>query len=63
MLSAELSATVAVEVLELALVPDLHRALVAALVLADADAFRVVAVGAERRGLRGPDPLRAALGA
>ena len=44
-----------------ALVPDLHRALVAALVLADADALRVVAVGAERAGAAGADHLAAAL--
>ena len=39
-----------VEVLELALVPDLDGAAVAVLVLADAHAFGIVAVGAERRG-------------
>jgi MoxR-like ATPase len=45
----------------LALVPDLDRAVVAALLLPDADAFRVVTVGAERRGAGGADPLVAAL--
>ena len=50
-----------VEVLELALVPHLHGAEVPALVLADAHAFRIVAVGAERRGAGGADPLVAAL--
>src|SRR4029078_11045518 len=49
-----------VVVLELALVPDLDRALVAALVLADADSLRVVAVGAERVGAAGADHLVAA---
>ena len=43
------------------LVPDLDRAAVAAAVLPDADAFGVVAVGAERAGAAGADPLRAAL--
>ena len=52
---------VVVEVAELAAVPDLDRAAVAALVLADADALGVVAEGAERRGAGGADPLRAAL--
>src|SRR5213075_1183563 len=50
-----------VVVLVLALVPDLDRALVAALVLADADALRVVAIGAERAGAAGADHLAAAL--
>src|SRR5207344_3015687 len=50
-----------IQVAVFALVPDLHRAAVAALVLADADAFRVVAVGAEGRGAAGADPLGAAL--
>ena len=56
---AELDAVV--EVLELALVPHLHGAEVAVAVLADADAFRVVAIGAEGRGARGADPFAAAL--
>ncbi len=50
-----------VEVRELAPVPDLDRAPVARALLADAHAFRVVAVGAERRGAAGADPLAAAL--
>jgi hypothetical protein len=49
-----------VVVLELALVPHLHRALVAALVLADANTLRVVAIGAEGRGAAGADHLVAA---
>src|SRR5262249_59893019 len=50
-----------VEILELALVPHLHGAEIAVLVLADAHAFRIVAVGAERRGAGGADPFAAAL--
>src|SRR6185503_11690293 len=50
-----------IQVPVLALVPDLHRAAVARFLLADAHAFRVVAVGAERRGAAGADPLVAAL--
>src|SRR4029077_6471313 len=50
-----------VEVAVFALVPDLDRAAVAALLLADADALGVVAVGAEGGGAAGADPLRAAL--
>ncbi len=49
-----------VEVLEFALVPHFHGALVLALA-ADADAFRVVAGIAERRGAAGADPFLAAL--
>jgi hypothetical protein len=52
---------VVVEVAELALVPDLDGAAVAAFVLADAHALGVVAVGAEGRGAGGADPFRAAL--
>ncbi len=52
---------VVVEVLELALVPDLDRAAVAAFGLADAHAFGIVAIGAEGRGAAGADPFRAAL--
>ena len=52
---------VVVEVLELALVPHLHGAEIAVAVLADPDAFRVVAVGAERRRAAGADPFVAAL--
>ncbi len=51
----------AVEVLELALVPHLHRAAVAALVLADAHAFRIVAVRPKGRCAAGADPFVAAL--
>src|SRR5690606_28848802 len=50
-----------VEIPEFALVPDLDRAAMAALVLADAHAFGVVAIGAEGRGAGGADPFRAAL--
>ena len=49
-----------VEVAELALVPDLDRAALAALA-ADADALGIVALIAERRGAAGADPLAAAL--
>src|SRR5699024_11214839 len=51
---------VAVEVGELALVPHLDRTPVTRTVLADAYAFRVEAVGAERRRAGGADPLAAA---
>ena len=50
-----------VEVLVLALVPHLDRTALAVLVLADAHAFRVETVGAERRGAGRADPLAAAL--
>ena len=50
-----------VEIRELATVPDLHGASVPRPVLPDAHAFRVVAVGAERRGAGGADPLVPAL--
>src|SRR5439155_12256466 len=50
-----------VEIPEVAPIPDLDGAPMAALVLADAHAFRVVAIGAERRGARGADPLAATL--
>ncbi|MCY1284770.1 hypothetical protein D9M70_336870 [compost metagenome] len=49
-----------VEVLVLALVPDLHRPALALAGVADADAFRVEAAGAERTGAAGADPLVAA---
>src|SRR3984893_1443980 len=52
-----------VEILELALVPHLHGAEIAVLVLADAHAFGMIAVGPERRGPARPDPLVAARGA
>ena len=52
---------VAGEIPELALVPDLHGAEIAVLVLADAHAFGIIAVGAERRGAGGADPFLAAL--
>src|SRR3546814_11117725 len=50
-----------VEIPELALVPDLDGATLSPAVLADADAFRIVAIGAERGGAAGADPLAAAL--
>src|SRR5947207_14699079 len=49
-----------VEVLELAPVPHLHGAAMLALA-ADADAFRIVAGIAERRGAGGADPFLSAL--
>ena len=52
---------VAVEIPKLALVPHLHGAEVAVGVLADAHAFGIVAIGAERRGAAGADPFAAAL--
>ena len=52
---------VAVEILELAPVPHLDGAEIAVFVLADAHAFGIVAVGAERRGAGRADPLAAAL--
>src|SRR5262249_26333529 len=57
--SAELD--LVVEVPELAPVPDLDRAPIAALLLADAHALRIVAIGAVGRGAGGADPLAAAL--
>jgi hypothetical protein len=39
---------IVVQILELALVPDLHRTEIAVPVLADPDALGIVAVGAER---------------
>ncbi len=50
-----------VEIPELAPVPHLDGAAVAALVLADAHAFGIVAIGAEGRGAGRADPFRAAL--
>ena len=50
-----------VQVLELALIPHLHCAEVAVVVLADAHPFGVVAVGAEGRRAGGADPLRSPL--
>src|SRR6266704_2523662 len=50
-----------VQVAVLARIPHLDRAPAARLVLADAHALGVVAVGAERGGARGADPLVAAL--
>src|SRR3978361_1825089 len=58
---ADAELDIAVEILEFAAVPHLHRAKVAVLLLADADAFGVVTMGAERRGTAGADPLVAAL--
>src|SRR3989338_1230814 len=50
-----------IQIAEFALVPDLDRALVAALVLADPHAFGVVAISAKGRGACGADPFIAAL--
>ena len=50
-----------VEILELAFVPHFDRAEIAVGVLADAHAFRIVAVGAIGRSARRADPFRAAL--
>src|SRR6266571_4212264 len=50
-----------VQVAVFALVPYLYGAAAARAVLADANPLRVVAVGAERGGARGADPLVAAL--
>src|SRR3954462_1368638 len=58
---ADAELDIAVEIPKLALVPHLHRAVVAVLLLADTHAFRIVAVGAKRRGAGGADPLVAAL--
>ena len=58
---ADAELDIAVEILELAAVPHLHRAVVAVLLLADADAFGIIALRAERRGAGGADPLVAAL--
>src|SRR6202043_2359064 len=52
---------IAVEIPEFALVPHLHRAIVAVLLLADPDAFGIVALRAERRGSCRADPFVAAL--
>src|SRR4029077_20129496 len=52
---------IAVEILEFAAIPHLHGAEIAVLLLADADAFGIIAMGAERRGTGGADPLVAAL--
>ena len=58
---ADAELDIAVEILELALVPHLHGAVVAVLLLPDAYALGIVAMGAERRGAGGADPLAAAL--
>src|SRR6266446_10584414 len=50
-----------VKILELAPVPHLDGALVAARVLADAHALRIIAVSTIRRGPGGADPCAAAL--
>src|SRR6202040_2453703 len=52
---ADAELDIAVEILELAAVPYLHRAIIAVLFLADAHAFRIIAMGAERRGAGGAD--------
>src|SRR5919106_862604 len=58
---ADAELDVAVEILELALVPDLHRREIAVLLLTDAHARGVIALRAERRGAGGTDPFVAAL--
>ncbi|OIQ70482.1 hypothetical protein GALL_479070 [mine drainage metagenome] len=58
---ADAELDIAVEILELAFIPHLHGAEIAVLLLADEDAFRVVAMRAERRGAGGADPFIAAL--
>src|SRR2546429_4678795 len=58
---ADTELDIAVEIPKFALVPDLHRAVVAVLLLADADAFGIVTVGAERRGAGSADPFAPAL--
>src|SRR5262249_51749002 len=58
---ADAELDIAVEIPELAAVPDLHRAVVAVLLLADADAFGILAMRAERRGAGSADPFIAAL--
>src|SRR5262249_14937822 len=50
-----------IEILELSFVPYLDRAKIAIDVLTDANAFRIVAIGAVRRCAGSSDPLRAAL--
>src|SRR5215831_14909356 len=50
-----------VEIAKLAAIPDLDGAAVAPLLLADAHPFRVVAIGAKRRGADGADPFATAL--
>ena len=58
---ADAELDIAVEILELALVPHLHGAVVAVLFLPDPHAFGIVALGAERRRAGGADPFAAAL--
>src|SRR4029077_19514836 len=58
---ADAELDIAVEILEFAAIPHLHGAEIAVLLLADADAFGIVAMGAERRGASGADPFVAAL--
>ena len=55
------SSTVSSRLRILALVPHFHRAAIARFILADANAFRVVAVSAERRRAARADPFVAAL--
>src|SRR5580700_7321430 len=52
---------IAVEIPELAAIPHLHGAEISVLLLTDADAFRMIALRAERRGSCRADPLVAAL--
>src|SRR4030095_17162269 len=58
---ARVELAVAVEVAERALVPDFDGAPRSSVVLSDAYALGVVAVGAEGAGPAGADPLRAVL--
>src|SRR5439155_23161349 len=58
---ADAELDIAVEILELALVPHLHGAVVAVLLLPDSYTFGIVAMGAERRGACRADPLTATL--
>ena len=50
-----------VEILEFALVPHLDGAKIPVSLLADADAFRIIAIGPKGRGACRADPFRAAL--
>src|SRR5262249_24970028 len=58
---ADAELDIPIEILELALVPDLYRTVVAVLLLADAHAFGIVALRTKRRRAGGADPLVAAL--
>src|SRR6201999_3105817 len=52
---------VAGEILELALVPNLHGTEVSIAILPDAHALGIIPIGTERRGAAGADPFAAAL--